>query len=106
VRSVRSLTERGVAVVELGLTAILSFYAAAAFKGAYFPTKTADPSDPANWEAPGWAALGFLVMAPVCVSFAVAGFTMLKQRKHRWWYQLLPLATVSGAIIFLLGPWK
>lgn len=104
--TVRSLAERGVAIVELGLSVILSVCAAAAFNGAYFPNKTSNPSDPANWEAPAWAALACVVLVPGSLLFAIGGITMLKKLRYRWWCQLLPLAATLGALLFLMGPWK
>jgi len=102
--SAHFIAERALSVIELVLGSILAVASAGAFKYAYFPTKTANLSDPENWEAPAWAALAFVVFAPVCLSLAIAGLTMLKQTKHHWWYQLIPLFAVGGATYFLLGP--
>ncbi len=99
-----NLAERAVAMVEIFLATILFFYCAIEFKGAFFPTITPDPYDPKNWEMPGWAFLGVIAAFPVCLSFAVAGYTMLNQAKYCWWYQLLPVVTALGVVYYFSHP--
>jgi hypothetical protein len=92
-----SKTERVLAVFELGLAAFLTVLCAMEFKVAFFPSKDT------HWESPGWAAIGLIILAPLAVSFAIAGWTLFQRMKNKLLYQLFPFATMIG--VFVLFWW-
>ncbi|MGO1068906.1 hypothetical protein [Lysobacter sp. CA199] len=85
------------AFIELAIAAFLAVLCINYFIQVYFLL----PSDKHGLETKGWLTIGLVVLSPLCVALAIAGFTLLRPIPWRWGFQLLPLGVVAWLLSYL-----